>query len=64
MLLLTSASCWLLYVKETCSMQIISHFYTYFSWLCFYLHQWKPLFGPQLSSANARALRILWGTEL
>ncbi|CAF3150341.1 unnamed protein product [Rotaria socialis] len=32
-------------------------------WLCFYLHQWKPLFGPQLTSANAGVLRILWGTD-
>jgi hypothetical protein len=35
-----------------------------FSWLCFYLHQWKPLFGPQFSNDTARMLRLIWGTEL
>jgi V-type H+-transporting ATPase subunit e len=32
-------------------------------WLCFYLHQLKPLFGPQLTSINARSLRTIWGRE-
>ncbi|CAF1188750.1 unnamed protein product [Adineta steineri] len=32
-------------------------------WLCFYLHQWKPLFGPQLKRDNARIIRSLWGSE-
>jgi len=32
-------------------------------WLCFYLHQWKPLFGPQIKSGDARALRELWGED-
>ncbi|UJR28786.1 hypothetical protein I4U23_010012 [Adineta vaga] len=33
-------------------------------WLCFYLHQYRPLFGPQIKSHDARALRELWGQDL
>jgi len=32
-------------------------------WFCFYLHQWQPLFGPQLKSTDARVLRTIWGEE-
>ncbi|CAF0795742.1 unnamed protein product [Rotaria sordida] len=32
-------------------------------WLCFYLHQWNPLFGPLLTTTDARILRELWSTD-
>jgi hypothetical protein len=60
--MLTSACCWLLYVKKIFFI-INNLLFFHSSWLCFYLHQWKPLFGPQLESGDARALRELWGED-
>jgi hypothetical protein len=62
MLILTSACCWLLYVKNILLLYLI-YFYCFFSWFAFYVHQWKPLFGPQLKNDSARILRSLWGQD-
>ncbi len=33
------------------------------SWLCTFLHQKNPIFGPQVSSETARYLQIIWGNK-